>query len=256
MIEMRDAMRAVVKHRKGDIVLPTETSIRAWADVTDDQTLDLPIPAMGKGSSMALGVALAQPDRRVIVWDGDGSILMNLGSLVTVAGMAPRNLYHIILDNAMYAMTGGQPVPNAGSVSYPDLAQAAGYAKAFAFDNLEDWTMSIGDVLNEPGPVLIVMKTAPEITDWKHNPPKHSRRMPEAAPVARAALMGQSKAPRARLSRAEVYDLAALASLKLDDTRADTIALRLGAVLEELETIPGETLTDVEPLPTFATEGD
>ena len=55
MIEMRDAMRAVLRHRKEDVVLTTETSIRAWADVTDDETLDLPIPAMSKGSSMALG---------------------------------------------------------------------------------------------------------------------------------------------------------------------------------------------------------
>ena len=57
MIEMRDAMRAVLQHRKGDIVVPTETSIRAWQDVSVDKTLDLPIPAMGKGSSMALGGA-------------------------------------------------------------------------------------------------------------------------------------------------------------------------------------------------------
>ena len=75
MINMRDAMREIVKLRKDDIVVSTETSIGAWADVTDDVTLDLPIPAMSKGSSMALGVALAQPDRRVILWDGDGSLL-------------------------------------------------------------------------------------------------------------------------------------------------------------------------------------
>ena len=190
MIEMRDAMRAVLQHRKGDIVLSTETSIGAWADVTDDVTLDLPVPAMSKGSSIALGVALAQPDRRVIVWDGDGCLLMNLGSLVTIAGKAPGNLYHIVVDNGMYAMTGGQPVPNADNVSYTGLAEAAGYAKAYEFDNLEDWTTGIGEALSQTGPVLIVMKTAPEITDWKSAPPRPSRRMTEAAPVAKAALTG------------------------------------------------------------------
>ncbi len=153
MIEMRDAMRAVLRHRKGDIVLSTETSIGAWADVTDDTTLDLPIPAMSKGSSMALGVALAQPQRRVIVWDGDGCLLMNLGTLVTIAGQAPANLYHIVLDNGMYAMTGGQPVPNQGRLSYHGLAEAAGYAKVFEFDDLEEWTTQIGEVLDERGPV-------------------------------------------------------------------------------------------------------
>ncbi len=188
MIEMRDAMRAVLQHRKGDVVLSTETSIRAWADVTEDETLDLPIPAMSKGSSMALGVALAQPRRRVIVWDGDGCLLMNLGTLVTIAGQAPANLYHIVLDNGMYAMTGGQPVPNQGRLSYQGLAEAAGYAKIFEFDDLEEWTTQIGEVLDERGPVLIVMKTVPEITDWRNNTAARGRRMAEAAPVARAAL--------------------------------------------------------------------
>ena len=188
MIEMRDAMRAVLRHRKGDIVLSTETSIRAWADVTDDETLDLPIPAMSKGSSLALGVALAHPQRRVIVWDGDGGLLMNLGTLVTIAGQAPANLYDIVLDNGMYATTGGQPVPNQGRLSYQGLAAAAGYAKIFEFDDLEEWTTQIGEVLNERGPVLIVMKTVPEITDWRNNPPADGRQMAEAAPVARAAL--------------------------------------------------------------------
>ena len=190
MIDMRDAMREIVKLRKDDIVLSTETSIGAWADVTDDVTLDLPIPAMSKGSSMALGVALAKPERRVILWDGDGSLLMNLGSLVTVGGMAPKNLYHIILDNGIYAMTGGQPVPNADGVDFQQMAESAGYVKTYLFDNLEDWVTGIGEALDQKGPVLIVMKTAPELTDWRNNPPPPGRRMSEAAPAARAALAG------------------------------------------------------------------
>ena len=193
MIEMRDAMRALLQHRREDVVLATETSIWAWADVTNDEALDLPISAMSKGSSVALGVALAQPNRRVIVWDGDGCLLMNLGSLVTIAGKAPSNLYHIILDNGMYALTGGQPLPNVGNVSYTELAREAGYAKTFEFDNLEDWSTEIGEVLNEKGPLLIVMRTAPEITNWRLDPPGSVRRMPEATPDARAALTGRSQ---------------------------------------------------------------
>lgn len=191
MIEMRDAMRAVLRHRKGDVVVATETSIWAWGDVTDDATLDLPIPAMSKGSSMALGVALARPDRRVILWDGDGSLLMNLGSLVTVGGKAPRNLYHVVLDNRMYAMTGGQPLPNAERVDFAGLARSAGYAHTYEFDDLEEWTTEIGKVLEQAGPVLVVMKTAPEITDWHKAPPPPVRSMPEAAPVTREALIQQ-----------------------------------------------------------------
>ena len=184
-------MRAVVGHRSGDVVLATETSIGPWAEVSDDATLDLPLPAMSKGSSMALGVALAQPDRRVIVWDGDGCLLINMGTLVTIAGEAPKNRYHIVLDNGMYAKTGGQPISNQGNVSFAGLAKAAGYPGTFEFDDLEEWTTSIGDVLSEDGPVLVVMKTTPEITDWRNNPPGPTRPMREAAQVAREALQGE-----------------------------------------------------------------
>jgi phosphonopyruvate decarboxylase len=188
MISMRDAMRVIVEGRHGDIVLATETSIIAWEAVSDDVTLDLPIPSMSKGSSMALGVALAQPDRRVILWDGDGSLLMNLGSLVTIAGKAPGNLYHIVMDNQMYAMTGGQPLPNTDRTDWARLAEGAGYRATYLFDDLEDWTTRIAEVLESEGPVLVVMKTVPELTDWRNNPPPDGRHMSEAAPLTRAAL--------------------------------------------------------------------
>ena len=190
MIAMRDAMRAVQQHDKGDVVLTTETAIWAGDDVLEDQDRHLPIPAMSKGSSVALGVALAHPDRRVVLWDGDGGLLMNLGGLVTVAGAAPKNLYHVVIDNGMYAMTGGQPTPNADKVSYSELAQGAGYTKTFEFDDLEEWTTEIGKVLDEDGPVLIVMKTEPEITDWKNAPPtnRKSRHFKIAGPATRALL--------------------------------------------------------------------
>jgi len=124
----------------------------------------------------------------VILWDGDGSLLMNLGTLVTIAGKAPSNLYHIVLDDQMYAMTGGQPLPNYDSTSFAGLADAAGYRMTYLFDDLEDWTTRIVEVLDSEGPVLVVMKTVPELTDWRNNPPPRGRRMSEAAPIARAAL--------------------------------------------------------------------
>ena len=58
---------------------------------------------------MALGIALAKPDTKVILFDGDGSLLMNLGSLVTIGNKAPKNLVHFVMDNGVYATTGGQP---------------------------------------------------------------------------------------------------------------------------------------------------
>ena len=145
---------------------------------------------MGCQAPMALGLALAQPDVKVILFDAEGSLLMNLGVLATIADQKPQNFYHILLDNGCYATTGGQPVPNADGLDYQGLAESAGYAKTYLFDDLEDWVTGIGEVLEQKGPVLIVMKTAPELTDWRNNPPPPGRRMPEAAPAARAALAG------------------------------------------------------------------
>ena len=188
MIDVHEAMRAVLQYRDGDLVVPTEMAVSAWADVTDDPSLDLPVSAMSKGSSVGLGLALACPDRRVVVWDGDGGLLMNLGSLVTVAGQAPRNLYHIVLDNGMYATTGGQPVPNVGGFSFKALAEAAGYPRAYEFDDLEEWSVSIGQILQEDGPVMIVAKSAPLFPDWSAPRRRKLRSSPQIAreAIARA----------------------------------------------------------------------
>ena len=192
MIDVHEAMRAVLRHRDGDLVVPTEMAVSAWAEVTDDPSLDLPTSAMSKGSSIGLGLALARPDRRVIVWDGDGGLLMNLGSLVTIAGQMPKNLYHIVLDNGMYATTGGQPVPNVGGFSFKKLADAAGYPKAYEFDDLEDWTLRIGEILGEDGPAMIVAKSAPLFPDWS----KERREIESGPRIIREALKKALEPPR------------------------------------------------------------
>ena len=95
MIEMRDAMRAVKNEDPKAIVLLAETSIMAFADVSEPDDLYLPVGSMSKASSVGLGVALAQPEKNVVIFDGDGSLLMNLGSLVTVGIKSPpRGLKH------------------------------------------------------------------------------------------------------------------------------------------------------------------
>jgi thiamine pyrophosphate-dependent acetolactate synthase large subunit-like protein len=75
-------------------------------------------PAMGGHAGFALGIALARPKDRVVLFDSEGDLLMNLGVLTAVAELAPANFYHFMLDNECYATTGGQPVPNAKNVAY------------------------------------------------------------------------------------------------------------------------------------------
>src|SRR3984893_2481921 len=85
--------------------------------------------SMGLAIPIALGVALAQPRRHVIALEGDGSLLMQLGCLVAVAALRPKNLTMVIMDNGLYQITGGQATPAAGIADYVALPRAAGLAK-------------------------------------------------------------------------------------------------------------------------------
>jgi phosphonopyruvate decarboxylase len=103
---------AVVRQRRGpeDIVVSSMGNARAWMALGPLHELDLVLvpSAMGHATSMGLGLALAQPARRVIVLSGDGSLLMNLGSLVTIAAEAPANLVVVVFVNGVYEVTGAQ----------------------------------------------------------------------------------------------------------------------------------------------------
>ena len=161
MISQEDMMRVVQKHRGNAIDVPVERANVAWPAFSSYPQRDVSPSAMGKGSSFALGLCLAQPDTKVIVFDGDGSLEMNLGTLVTVANKAPKNLYHFVLENGMYATTGGQPIPGKDQISFTGMAKSAGYAVAYDFDDLEDFTTRIEKILDEPGPALVCVKTVP-----------------------------------------------------------------------------------------------
>ena len=111
--------------------------------------------AMGMASSMGLGMAMAQPQLKVIVYDGDGSLLMNLGALATIALRAPKNLIHIVWDNRSYAMTGGQPSATASRTDLAAMARAAGYPQAERVETLAAFKRAVERALKEPGPWFI-----------------------------------------------------------------------------------------------------
>ena len=111
--------------------------------------------AMGMASSMALGLAMVRPDLRVIVYDGDGSLLMNLGALATIALREPKNLIHIVWDNRSYAMTGGQPTATAYHTDLAAMAKGAGYPRVERTETLDAFKQAIDRALTEPGPWFI-----------------------------------------------------------------------------------------------------
>ena len=152
MIEATEVFRVFKDHRNGAIVIPTGTSGRNWADYSDNEKRDLNIGgAMGQATSAALGVALGIPDEKVVLFDSEGALTMNMGILATIAGKKPDNFVHILMDNECYATTGGQPVPNAQEINYAGMAKEAGYRAAYNYDNLEDFATNIEAIMQETG---------------------------------------------------------------------------------------------------------
>lgn len=162
MMDSFEAQKVISRHRSNAIVVPTMTANFEWPQVSTNVDLDFSfIGAMGKASSVGLGLALARPDKKVIVLDGDGSLLMNLGSLVTIANMAPRNLVHFVFENSVYRITGGQPTPGTGKIDFVGLARAAGYPNVHEFEELDSLENSIETVLNQAGPTFVCLKMPP-----------------------------------------------------------------------------------------------
>ena len=164
MMRIAEVLEAFRPHREDAIVIPGRGG-RYWTELTTQQNLDVPLgdPAMGGHAGFGLGLALARPERKVVLFDSEGDILMSLGMLVTIAEQAPANFYHFLLDNECYATTGGQPVPNAKSTAYDKLALAAGYPRAYAFDEIADLRRDMAAILGRPGPVFAACKVYPEV---------------------------------------------------------------------------------------------
>ncbi len=164
MMDTADVLKAFGRHRGNAVVVPGRGG-RHWVEISDKPNRDVPLgdPAMGGHASFAMGLALAQPGEKIVLFDSDGDIQMSLGILATIAEQQPKNFYHFMLDNECDATTGGQPVPNAQTIAYHDVARACGYPRAYAYDNLESFSTDVGRILDEPGPVFVWLKVRPEI---------------------------------------------------------------------------------------------
>ena len=113
--------------------------------------------AMGMVSSIGLGVALAAPEKKVYVIDGDGSLLMNLGSLATIARQGAKNLVHIVMDNQQWAETGGQPTHTAtGNCDLAGIARASGIPQVARVSTIEAFEEALDRAIAEDGPWCIV----------------------------------------------------------------------------------------------------
>ena len=170
MMKRDECLQILARHvAEDDIVVAIYSSAFDWIAIRKSPLNYIFTGAMGLGASHALGLAIGRPDRRVIVLDGDGSLLMNLGCLVTVASVAPPNLYHFVSVNGTYEANGGHPTPGKGVVDFKGFAASAGYPNCFAFSDLHQFEKDIGSVLALTGPVfaaLDVVQGKPPVLDY------------------------------------------------------------------------------------------
>jgi thiamine pyrophosphate-dependent acetolactate synthase large subunit-like protein len=156
----RQALEILAAHRGRQVVITTHGSVDLWASLSDTPLDFAFVPiSMGQAPALGLGLALARPERPVVVVNGDGSMLMNLGCLVTIAG-CPADLFLVIIDNHVYEVTGGQAVAGAGRTDFAALARAAGIRRVYSFESAAAWRDGAAAALAGKGPVVIRLRVA------------------------------------------------------------------------------------------------
>jgi sulfopyruvate decarboxylase subunit beta len=156
----RDAcLKVLARHvDEHDFVVAAYQAAFEWIVIRPSDRNLIATGAMGQASSHALGIAIGRPESRVLCLDGDGSLLMNLGSLVTIASVAPDNLVHFVCNNGVYEANGSHPTPHSDRVDYAEMARAAGYRAVHVFDDLVTFENAIAGVISARGPVFVDLR--------------------------------------------------------------------------------------------------
>ncbi|MDO8669977.1 MAG: thiamine pyrophosphate-dependent enzyme [Dehalococcoidia bacterium] len=161
MMDRAEVLKAIAERRSNECVVYTMGAMHDWTRLSSSP-LDFQVSkAMGYASSVGLGLALARPDKKVIVLDGDGSLLMNLGTLMSIAHESPANLIHVVLENGLYDIPGGVPLPAVDKFNLCAVARGAGLAKVFEFHDLDVFREQLPALMREPGPIFLSLHVAP-----------------------------------------------------------------------------------------------
>jgi len=161
MLDRRDAVAAMLRVRE-DALIVTGLGSPTWdvAAIADSPLNFYLWGAMGSAAMIGLGLALAQPSRRVVVITGDGELLMGLGSLATIGAERPSNLSIVVIDNERYGETGMQTSHTARGVDLAGVAAAAGFASATTVSTAQELDASLPAIYSSGGPALVVVKVA------------------------------------------------------------------------------------------------
>jgi thiamine pyrophosphate-dependent acetolactate synthase large subunit-like protein len=157
MMKRDECFRVLARHVTDEIVVATYSSALDWLAQGERALNYFSVGAMGLDASHALGLALGRPDRRVLCLQGDGSLLMNLGCLVTIAAAGAHNLVHCVVHNGSYEANGGHPIPRP-DIDFAAMARAAGFAEVHDFADLGNFEQQAGAVIRAAGPVFVALR--------------------------------------------------------------------------------------------------
>lgn len=159
-----DAMKCVVDNIPSDSIIVSTTGklSRELYEYRDEkgqahESDFLTVGSMGHSSSIALGIALARPDRKVFCFDGDGAFIMHMGAISNIGNLAPKNYVHVLFNNGAHESVGGQPTLGF-NIDVPAIALACGYKRAVTVSSTADITSALADILRAEGPSLIEIK--------------------------------------------------------------------------------------------------
>jgi len=153
----KEAVKIVAKNAgKNPIVSANGFMSRDLFEVNDKESNFYMIGSMGLASSIGLGIALKNPKKRVFIFDGDGNILMNLGSLVTIGSLKPKNLIHVVFDNNSHESTGNQPT-NSSKINLEKIAKNTNY-KIFVIKSKRKLVLVLDQIKKLNGPIFLLIK--------------------------------------------------------------------------------------------------
>jgi sulfopyruvate decarboxylase subunit beta len=154
-----EALRAIYSRLDGKVVVTIMGAVAAeLQSIGHRPNFFYLLHAMGLASSVGLGIALSRPERHVIVFDGDGSILMNLGGLTTLARYRPRNLVHVVFDNESLLSVGGFPTATSTGSDIAGMAAAAGVPRTGTVRALEEFIPAFDEALSAGDLTTLVAK--------------------------------------------------------------------------------------------------
>ena len=157
-IPYSEAARAVNYHRGDALVVSTSAALREWSQVSERRELDLDMmDCMDRAPAVGLGLALAQPERKVLTLDCDATLRTNLGGLATIGESRPSNLVHFVFDDASRPSTDGVPIKELAHLDLAQIALSSGYAKAYRFDRLEELLIGLEEAMQQEGPVFVLV---------------------------------------------------------------------------------------------------